>query len=266
MRGECPHLPTRVLDVGQVGDSPSVRLHIPGKNQRDKYLALSYCWGGKQPFVTNTQNLETMKSEFPVSELPPALRDAVQVTRSLGIRFLWIDALCVMQDSPVDKSREIARMGQIYKDATATIIATAAKSASEGFLGGSVQETPNCEVYLTAPDGTSSLITIFPFEEFKFTSMPLSKRAWCFQEYVLSRRYLYYTDKNSYGSVAPLKLTLSLRGQSDIHTMLSWSHLGYHVLSAAMLLTRPTNPGRGEGKGQVVEGQGTDQGKNQGNG
>lgn len=181
-RDEHPRLPTRVLDVGSVIDSPSIRLHIPSEDQRGEYLALSYCWGGAQPLVTTTKNLDTMKSGFLDLELPLTLRDAVKVTRSMGIRYLWIDALCILQDSPDDKSREIARMGQIYKNSTATIIAATAKSASEGFLRGSLQETPSCEVLLTAPDGNSGLVTICPIEHVGFESMPLSKRAWCFQE------------------------------------------------------------------------------------
>ncbi|KAK8128610.1 HET-domain-containing protein [Apiospora sp. TS-2023a] len=212
IRGERPQLPTRVLDVASMSDSPSVRLHIPEENQRGEYLALSYCWGGEQPFIMTTQNLDTMKTGFPDSELPSTLKDAIQVTRRLGIRFLWVDALCIMQDSPDDKSREIARMGQIYKNATATIMAAGAKSASEGFLKDNAQETVSCEVFLTAPDGTSGTVTICPLEIFDFSSMPLSKRSWCFQEYVLSRRHLFYTDKEVVWQCRSSKVVTISRG------------------------------------------------------
>lgn len=87
-----------------MGDGRSMRLHVPGDDEQGEYLALNYCWGDSQPFITKIQNLKTMKSGFPVSAFPMTFRDAVQVTRSLGIRFLWIDALCIMQDSSGDKS------------------------------------------------------------------------------------------------------------------------------------------------------------------
>ncbi|KAK7928250.1 hypothetical protein PG985_005248 [Apiospora marii] len=232
---EHPRLPTRVLDVGSMSDSPedspSLRLHIPSEDQRGEYLALSYCWGGEQTFVTTTQTLETMKNGFPTSEIPQTFRDAVRVTRSLGIRFLWIDALCILQDSPDDKSREIARMGHIYKNATATIMAAAAESASEGFLRGRLQETPNCEVSLTTPDGTSGLVTICPLVWADLGSMPLSKRAWCFQEHVLSSRHLHYMDK-------------------ELLWQCRYAELATVLTSAAILMTEPTKPNQGEGEGQ----------------
>lgn len=86
-------------------------------------------------------------------------------------------------------------MGQIYKNSIATIMAAAASSASEGFLEDNAQEILSCEVFLTAPDGISGRVKVCPREDFDFQSMPLSKRAWCFPEYVLSSRHLFFTDK-----------------------------------------------------------------------
>ncbi|KAK7981553.1 hypothetical protein PG988_003791 [Apiospora saccharicola] len=211
-RGEHPRLPTRILDVGSMSDSQWIRLRIPVEDQRGEYLALSYCWGGEQPFTTTTQTLETMKDGFPASELPPTLRDAVQVTRNLGIRFLWIDALCIVQNSPEDKGREIARMGQIYKNATATIMAAAAESASEGFLSSNPYKITSCEVSLTVPDGTSGRVTICPIERLEFGWMPLSKRAWSFQEHFLSSRHLVYTDKELVWQCRSLKVATITKG------------------------------------------------------
>ncbi|KAK8029171.1 hypothetical protein PG991_006227 [Apiospora marii] len=250
---EHPRLPTRVLDVGSMSDSPedspSLRLHIPSEDQRGEYLALSYCWGGEQTFVTTTQTLETMKNGFPTSEIPQTFRDAVRVTRSLGIRFLWIDALCILQDSPDDKSREIARMGHIYKNATATIMAAAAESASEGFLRGRLQETPNCEVSLTTPDGTSGLVTICPLVWADLGSMPLSKRAWCFQEHVLSSRHLHYMDKELLWQCRYAELATVCKGA--VHypeiNVLEPLEISSNISSDSHDRTDETQPGRGRG-------------------
>jgi hypothetical protein len=75
-----------------------------------------------------------------LEELAQTLRDAIDVTRKLGIRYLWVDALCIIQDNVTDKSREIERMGKVYKNATVTIAAASASRVSEGFL---YPETPS---------------------------------------------------------------------------------------------------------------------------
>lgn len=188
-----PRLPTRVLDVGPGDGSPSVRLCVPAEDQRGPYLALSYCWGGPQPLVTTTGNLEAMRSGVSEATLPQTLQDAVRVTRRLGLRFLWIDALCILQDSDEDKGREIGRMGRIYKSATATIIAGGSKAASEGFLRNLAGETPSCEVTLTL-GGKTGVVSIAGWRRSALRGLPLSRRAWCFQEYALSGRHLFYTD------------------------------------------------------------------------
>jgi hypothetical protein len=75
------------------GDEGIVQLHISSKGQMNDYVALSYCWGGPQPLVTTTENIKAMVAGVSLAQLPRTLRDAVAVTRNLGVRYLWIDAL-----------------------------------------------------------------------------------------------------------------------------------------------------------------------------
>lgn len=74
-----------------------------------------------------------MQRKIPNDRLPQTLKDAVEVTRTLNIRYLGIDALCILKDSIVDKSRKVQNVGRVYQNATATIIAGASRSASRAF-------------------------------------------------------------------------------------------------------------------------------------
>ena len=139
---QCPNvvdseLPTRVLDVGTDPTSPSdeIKLHISTEGERSPYTALSYCWGSSIQTKTLQQNLEQHKRSIKVSNLPQTIQDAIRVTRELKIRYLWVDALCIIQDLPKDKwEQEAAQMPQIYKNAMVTISAAAATDAGQGFL------------------------------------------------------------------------------------------------------------------------------------
>ncbi|ORX90920.1 heterokaryon incompatibility protein-domain-containing protein [Clohesyomyces aquaticus] len=134
-RAITPPLPTRAIDVGTIDSGDQVRLHITGPGELRDYVALSYCWGGPQPVVLTTENLKGMMASIPIVSLPQTVKDAIKVTRGLGIRFLWIDALCIIQKgNDNDKLREIGQMGKLYKNATVTIFAASAMAVSDGFL------------------------------------------------------------------------------------------------------------------------------------
>ncbi|KAK5791068.1 hypothetical protein VI817_006377 [Penicillium citrinum] len=127
-------LPTRVLDVQPDPDTGKIRL-CEAKGKSAPYTTLSYIWGGPQPLTTTKDTLSThVLTGFNESDAPLTIRDAVQTTRNLGLRYLWIDALCIIQDDDDDKNREIARMRDIYKRSSLTIVAAGARSVHEGFL------------------------------------------------------------------------------------------------------------------------------------
>ncbi len=116
-------------------DFRMVKLHETNPDgELGSYAALSYCWGSHQSFVASTKSLERLKSGFPIENLPPTIKDAVEVTRKLGLRYLRVDALCILQDCKKDKTFQIERMGSIYKNATVTIAASMASSVTNGFL------------------------------------------------------------------------------------------------------------------------------------
>jgi hypothetical protein len=83
---------------------------------RPGYATLSYCWGEAQKLLLlTTAVLKAWKERPPVENLSRSLQDAIEVTRALEIRYLWVDALCILQNDPSDKT-EIERMGEIYKN------------------------------------------------------------------------------------------------------------------------------------------------------
>lgn len=112
----------------------TVKLHWTEEGETGQYIALSYCWGGKQSLVTTTATAQEYTDGLPVSKIPRTILDAINLTNKLGLRFLWVDALCILQDDPEDVAREVSKMAQIYQEAWVTVSAACAKSVDEGFL------------------------------------------------------------------------------------------------------------------------------------
>lgn len=106
--------------------------------EHGEYLTLSYVWGGDQIHKTTTANLSSYEQGIAASLLHSTIRDAIYVTHMLGFRWLWIDSLCIIQDSDEDKAHEIGRMHHIYRYSHLTIMAASANGVSESFL----QERP----------------------------------------------------------------------------------------------------------------------------
>lgn len=190
-------LPTRVIDVGALGDSPLRLLETHG-SRLGQYTALSYCWGGDQPLKTTSRNISHMTSGLLLlSDLPQTLADAVHVTRSLGLQYLWVDALCIIQDSVEDWERESEQMSTIYENASLVISASLSSGATQGFL--SHQREPFMH-HFTIPEsyGTPGTVAIRTerksgLHDIDDENDPLAQRAWAFQEQHMSTRCLLFS-------------------------------------------------------------------------
>ncbi|KAF4843353.1 hypothetical protein CGCSCA4_v008058 [Colletotrichum siamense] len=141
-------LPTRLIDVGFRGlgkenDEPRLvitadypPLQNPDEDQR--YVALSYCWGPSEKaarqLMTKTSTLKDRLSQIPFSTLPKTHQDALQICTLLGVRYIWIDSLCIVQDDKSDWEREADQMGVVYARAYLTICAGQGNSCLDGFL------------------------------------------------------------------------------------------------------------------------------------
>ena len=107
-----------------------------------KYTALSHAWGQDLSAKTTTANLANHKKNIPFGWLPQTFRDAIKVTRQLGLNFIWIDALCIIQDDVEDKAREIPQMGYVYSKAHVTLSASHSSSSHSGLFALPVQQRP----------------------------------------------------------------------------------------------------------------------------
>ncbi|KAE9365557.1 HET-domain-containing protein [Stipitochalara longipes BDJ] len=128
-------LPKRVIDVGHRNDP--MPFLFESDNFMAPYIALSHCWG-QTPIVRTTKaTLVRRKQGIDISLLPPVFRDAIIIARRLGVRYLWIDSLCIIQDDPLDWQTESARMSTIYQNSLLTISA-----GLSGRGGGCFIDTP----------------------------------------------------------------------------------------------------------------------------
>lgn len=178
-----------------------IRLHVSGTKQPTvaKYACLSHCWGGIKPIETKTHTLRSFKSRIPWGRLPRTFQDALELTRQLGLQYLWIDSLCIVQDDEDDWRRESSNMPSTYSSAHLTIAATRSPDAHGGLFGG---PPPGLEdrVYGFGQGGSAySVHARQPgHDAFEDSELPLLRRAWAFQERLLSPRVAHFADRELY--------------------------------------------------------------------
>ncbi|KAH7378382.1 heterokaryon incompatibility protein-domain-containing protein [Phaeosphaeria sp. MPI-PUGE-AT-0046c] len=126
-----PVLPSRVVDVSDLLKPRLLATH----GIQDKYLTLSYCWGQGKRLLTTSMSYDRFQQELPLDDrLPSTFRDAFKVTKALGYNYIWIDALCILQDDPGDVRREMSRMGDIYRRSAITIFGSNGDSTDSGLF------------------------------------------------------------------------------------------------------------------------------------
>lgn len=127
--------PNRLLDLSNADSvgSGTIRLIETSKElMRGPYVTLSHCWGGAVDTKLTSLRLEEFFQGLSVKDLPKTFREAVSVARCLGVRYLWIDALVIVQDSQTDWARESSLMGQVYQNSLCNIGATNSNTAQRG--------------------------------------------------------------------------------------------------------------------------------------
>jgi hypothetical protein len=138
------------------------------------YFTLSYRWG-PNPVKTLLSNLDEFKGAIPFNSLPKVIQDALQITRQIGGRYLWVDALCIVLDSEAEWQSEIRSMDQIYRSSLLTITADVESlDSSEGFFSARTKRTGK-DKELERPSGI------------------LDSKGWILQEQLLSTRVLTYS-------------------------------------------------------------------------
>ena len=171
-----------------------------------QYAALSYCWGEQfdnQKTETRKESLQASLHRLCEDRLPQSLKDAIKVTRGLGLRYLWIDSVCIIQNDGDDMNSELGKMAHIFQNATVTISASRAKTCIEGFLGRRIDDVYTTgdfmEMQMVAGKEILGPVMLSPkrcqlgqnFQE------PIYHRGWTMQEQVLSPRILEFgTQQN----------------------------------------------------------------------
>lgn len=195
-------VPTQLLNV-KLNVSGNLRLELENTAGKERYIALSHCWGTKKPgggipkYCTSKGNFKDRQEGFSLDELPKTFRDAVKVTVELGEQYLWIDSLCIIQGDSDDWAREVEKMEDVYASAYCTIAATASPDSFAGFLvdrydediidirGGLGPHISACTITANFDDDTEGA--------------EINKRAWTMQERLLSLRTIHFTRNQAFG-------------------------------------------------------------------
>ncbi|KAH8768298.1 heterokaryon incompatibility protein-domain-containing protein [Diaporthe sp. PMI_573] len=208
-------IPTRLIEVRTHGGAPpntTARLCEAKDLPKDApYLTLSHCWGGNTMFMLTNSNLGTLKQDIPVHQLSDLFKDALYMTSQLGMRYIWIDCLCILQDCQRDWAYEAAQMGDIYRYAKCNIAASGYKDGKTSLFK---ERTPlpllnfplDLDLVLFGDKETvgQDVRTTFKGiyvrakqEEFydSITKGLLNSRGWVAQERALSPGILHFTPK-----------------------------------------------------------------------
>ncbi|KAK3331473.1 heterokaryon incompatibility protein-domain-containing protein [Apodospora peruviana] len=203
-----PPLPTRVIDVGSSSaqSQQPPKLYIADGDDVGFYFTLSYRWllEGNEEFQTTRSRLDEYCIALPLLSLPQTMQDAISITRNLGVRYLWIDALCIVQDSEEDWRTEAKAMARVYQNGLLTIAASASADQNKK-SGGCIRTRKRQQVrplYCSAawPDGMPKYI-FADRRASKDGTRPrstLDTRGWVLQEQLLSPRVLSYADQELY--------------------------------------------------------------------
>jgi hypothetical protein len=185
--------PSRLIKLSK---NEELRAKVCSPKAPVKFAALSYRWGADVQSATLKKNVNERYEKLTTSDFPKTLRDAIHVTRGLGLEYLWIDRICILQDDGDDWAKEASLMADIYETAYVVISATATEDCRDGFLE-KRSEPPlvmqhklrgkgSCEVRARQIEGHNC------DSETPKTNYSLMQRGWCMQERYLARRIIHF--------------------------------------------------------------------------
>ncbi|KAF5686355.1 hypothetical protein FCIRC_2911 [Fusarium circinatum] len=243
--------PTRLIHIGSKAQQP--RLVIQSKAV--PYIALSYCWGTENTVTLTEATLIPFQNEIPLATLPTTIRDAIATTRDLGYKYLWVDALCIIQDSKPDWIKESSQMGSIYGSAALTLAAAGASSVKASIFSRrdprAVRPCVTNIIQSSVYHRVSYPWAIYPHqpERLLFDTIkdsPLSRRAWALQELLVSPRTLVFGSKQLVWSCATTEASetfpigLDPKFSSVVNEGASLSYLRQKLMRASKLEEEPS--------------------------
>lgn len=209
------YAPMRLLDLVDGPKCEKIRLIDTWREFSFPYVALSHCWGNTHHAITTKANLAQRKHFVSYESLSPTFQDAIWITARLGLRYLWIDSLCIVQDDPHDWKKQASDMYRLYSAAYLTIAASHGVNGNAGVFPSSETPEPieytdvitdsrnvryNVEMVLNpvAHLGFDNLVhqTFSNSKSYEMaTQEPLTTRGWAFQERALSARIVHFTSQ-----------------------------------------------------------------------
>lgn len=246
--------PTRLLDLNSDGDTDKISLCITKERQmQGPYLTLSHCWGTTPIKVLTKESLYNISVDgLSISRLAKTFQDTIGVARKLGIRYLWIDSLCILQDSTADWQNESSQMHLVYHHAMCNIAATGGSDSNAGLYTNRDSSMVSPIIVTAAPLGQPSkdyCVVDRNFWELKMKKAPLYQRAWFLQERLLAIRMLHFGSEQLFWECHELnacetfpgglpKLCVDSSTDSKISNLISRSRMMTPTLSASSSRTQ----------------------------
>jgi hypothetical protein len=191
--------PTRVLNLGSNPNDTSCRLQNCGAEPPNgPYCTLSHCWGNGKFFRLTKATSHKLESGIPVESLSKTFQDAILAVKSLGSQYLWIDALCIIQDSEEDWRYEAARMSDIYARSYCNIAATDALNGEGCLVDRAVSMVRPCLIDGSAFTKVAAVPYTVAYDDFwsmNLLNAPLHQRGWVLQERLLSPRTIHFGNE-----------------------------------------------------------------------
>ncbi|KAI3319322.1 HET-domain-containing protein [Xylariaceae sp. AK1471] len=187
-----------------------------------RYMALSYCWPSQRTLCTTNDNITLLSQpgslQQRIQELPLVIADTIELLFELGETFLWVDALCIIQDNDGHKATQIAQMDKVYMSAWMTIVPVIKSLDADEACVGLPRYNPNIKCREQKVASVHGMNLTVPFEAvfgLVTTNTRWNNRAWTYQECLLSRRILFLTESQAYFQCQRSIFCEDCRGEID---------------------------------------------------
>ncbi|KAF6837155.1 hypothetical protein CPLU01_03267 [Colletotrichum plurivorum] len=203
-----------------------------------KYLTLSHRWDNLAPTVLTWETMTEFEEQIPVSNLSATFKDAIQISRCLGFRYIWIDSICINQADTVERTSEISRMERIYRNSELNL------SATTGETGLNLPRNPKSVLPIVqktttsisqdSKNGTEEYLVVSggPWETFVDLG-PLNSRAWVLQERLLAPRVLHFCQNMVYWECPCLRASeVDSLGEMDYEKLAKYDDYRYNIKKA----------------------------------
>ncbi|PMD52806.1 HET-domain-containing protein [Hyaloscypha bicolor E] len=199
----APILPKRMIHLGKRAETAHLVATPPSSTV--SYAALSYCWGEDATFMTVKGTLEDFEKDIPMDKLPQTIKDAFCLTRELGLDYIWVDAICIVQKDVSEWEEESQKMGHIYSNAKIVLAATRSGNVHEGMF--TKRSTAQLSIDIEAPGSSMRarrnlnhdiIVSCRTKSDYWWDkhikgTFPLLSRGWGFQEPMLATRIVHFT-------------------------------------------------------------------------